>query len=67
MYTSRQLLAQLPVVRGWARISSPTAEVIERSDIKQIETLETVFLDLGYQGNNVFVQALIVYIIKLGI
>ena len=53
-------------IRDWARNSEKVAKVVRRSDKKRIEVLETIFNDLGYEGENALVRAQVAYFHQIG-
>ncbi len=53
-------------IRDWARTSDKVAKVVRRSDKKRIQVLETIFLNLGYEGENALVRAQVAYFHQIG-
>lgn len=53
-------------VRDWARTSTKVANAVRRIDDERIEILRRIFLDLGYEGEEAFVRARIVYFHQIG-
>lgn len=53
-------------IRDWARISKKVSKVTKRADKKRIKILETIFVDLGYEGENALVRAQVAYFHQIG-
>lgn len=53
-------------VREWARRSDAVANVVKNADKKRIKVLETIFQDLGYEGENALVRAQVAYFHQIG-
>lgn len=53
-------------MRDWARTDKKIARVVRRVEQKRIKMLETVFLDLGYDGNEALVRARVAYFHQVG-
>jgi AcrR family transcriptional regulator len=53
-------------IRDWARISPRVALVVQRVDDERISILKRIFLDLGYDQDEAFVRARIVYFHQIG-
>lgn len=53
-------------IRDWARISPRVALAVQRVDDERIAILKRIFLDLGYDEDEAFVRARIVYFHQIG-
>jgi len=53
-------------VREWARISQPTANVVEKVDQQRIDILRQVFEGMGYEAKDAVIRARIFYMHQIG-
>ncbi len=53
-------------VRDWARLSKSVAAAVRRADLRRIEVLRQIFLDLGYRDPAALVRARITYFHQVG-
>jgi AcrR family transcriptional regulator len=53
-------------VRDWARHSKSVAAAVRRADLRRIEVLRRIFLDLGYRDPEALVRARVTYFHQVG-
>jgi len=53
-------------MRDWARTAKAIANAVRRVDDERIEILKQIFLDMGYDEDEAFVRARIVYFHQIG-